>query len=260
MKLPRQGSPPARQCLPRDRRGKRVPSTLHHSPPLHPGGRRPAQTPPPRRRLSQGALPGERSLKLLGCQGGSHTTTLQPGRLAGPPSRPPARPLARVPRPGRGPRRTACSLAAPRRPVRRCTPRSRRRPGACRRGDETAAVTKSGLGGSEEASAGWEAGRRASGCSSSGSADRGGQSGPGRGGANQPAAPPSPAVTPPPGGHEHQLGPSAPCSPAPLARRGGRWRAVLTLTRPAKNKLLGPAPRSGYCSGPELRAAQSVGR
>lgn len=158
MKWPRQGSPPARQCLPRDRRGKHVPSTLHHSPPLHPRGRRPAETPPPRRRLFQGALPGERSLKLLGWVSGAATRPpCSPGTS---PGRPPARPLARVPRPGRGPRRTACSLAAPRRPVRRCTPRSRRRPGACRRGDETAAVTKSGLGGSEEASA-REAGRPA---------------------------------------------------------------------------------------------------
>ena len=96
------------------------------------------ETPP----AGQGGRPGGCSRGTLQCGAFSAAVRYEGGEASRPPCSPgscagypPARPLARIPRPGRGPRRTACSPAAPRRPARPCTPGSRWWPGACRRGD-----------------------------------------------------------------------------------------------------------------------------
>lgn len=152
-----------------------------------PGGRRPRRDAPAAQGAGQGRPPRKAvSEAVRGTGAGVTRPSCSPGssggyQLAPAPGHPPARPLAQVPRPGRGPRRTACSPAAPRRPVRPCTPRSRRWPGACRRGDAASSPDAR-----EDASAGRTAGP-APGCSASvgvrgggGAAGRGPTSGPHR--------------------------------------------------------------------------------
>lgn len=170
----------------------------------------------PAGRLLRGRPPGS---VLRGCEGAK--AGKRPNLRAAPAAQLGTRPpLAQVPRSGRRPRHTACSPAAPRRPARPCTPRSRRWPGACRRGDVC------GRGHQR-----WPAGR-ALGCSASVSKDRGGGAagrGVGRGGANKQAARPRP--------RRHSAGSAAArtnadsrirgfAEPRLLVRRGGRWWAV----------------------------------
>lgn len=139
-------------------------------------------------------------------------------------TQPPAQPLAQVPRRGRGLRRTACSPAAPRPQAGPCTPRSRRWPGACRRGD--------GCGRKEAASAGKPA--AALGCSASVSTDGGG-----RGGADKQAVRPRPApVTSPPWRPGKPMRAYDSAKPRPPARRRGAG----CLRRRGENHLGGPGP------------------
>lgn len=148
--------------------------------------RRPRRAGRPAGRLLQGHPPRGAFSAAVRYEGGEAS---RPQRSPGSSARyPPARPLARVPRPGRGPRRTACSPAAPGRPARPCTPRSLWWPGACRRGDR--------CGRAEEPRRCREGERWADGqvpgCSASVSADRGD----GAARTNKPRGP-APAVTPP---------------------------------------------------------------
>lgn len=85
-KRPRQVSLPARQVLPRDQRGKRVPSIIAR--PFPPGDAGQSETPGRTRRLFQGRPPRERSPKLLGGVSGAATLPpCSPGTSAGPPAR-----------------------------------------------------------------------------------------------------------------------------------------------------------------------------
>lgn len=98
----------------------------------------------------------------------------------------------------------------------------------------------SGLGGSEEASAGWEAGRRAPGCSTSVSADRGGRAGrEGRGEQTSRTAQPR--------CHSAAWRPRAPIrtlgalEPRPPSAEGRALAGGSNADQPGENNLLGPS-------------------